>query len=174
MVAQKGKPTFGWLGISGSSAHPAGDSSFADIKAEHEKLTMDARSAPRRVLGNHPEDPISHFCRDSFSPEHSACLGYCTPIESKSRSVPPDDSFGTHEDEGLFPAGPESPRDYPEEPIGHSESGPEMPALQNGELLPKDQVFEQQRTTRLKDSKNSPRDEPNNLYHASARISDSL
>jgi len=33
MVSQKGEPTFGWLGISGRSAHPAGDGPLGDIEA---------------------------------------------------------------------------------------------------------------------------------------------
>jgi len=40
MVSQKGKPTFGWLGISGRSFHPAGNRSFRDIETEHEKFAV--------------------------------------------------------------------------------------------------------------------------------------
>lgn len=55
VVAQKGKPAPGRLGISRRSAHPARDYSLRDIKTEHEEFAMDPRGVPRWILGNHLE-----------------------------------------------------------------------------------------------------------------------
>ena len=66
MVTQKSEPTLGWVWISGGSFHPAGNGSFGNVKAEHEKFSVDARSSPARVLGHHLEDES----RTSFG----ACL----------------------------------------------------------------------------------------------------
>jgi len=56
MVSQKGKPTFGWLGISGRSAYPTGDGSLGNTKAEHEKLTVNTRCAPGWVFRHHAKN----------------------------------------------------------------------------------------------------------------------
>jgi hypothetical protein len=68
MVAEKGKPTFGWLGISKRSLHPAGDRSFRDSETKHQKLAMNARRAPGRILANHLEDQLLHFLGDCLLP----------------------------------------------------------------------------------------------------------
>jgi hypothetical protein len=43
MIAQEREPAFGRLRISWRLAHAAGDRSFGNINAEHEKLSVDAR-----------------------------------------------------------------------------------------------------------------------------------
>ena len=58
VVAQKGKPALGRLGISRRPADPAGDGSPGNTRTQHEEFTVDARGAPGGVLGNHPEDQI--------------------------------------------------------------------------------------------------------------------
>ena len=47
VVSKKSEPLLGWLRISRSPFHPAGDRSFGNIKTQHEKFTMDARRSPR-------------------------------------------------------------------------------------------------------------------------------
>jgi hypothetical protein len=51
VASKKGELLFGWLGISRRLAHPAADRLLGDIKTEHEKLAMDARRSPGRILG---------------------------------------------------------------------------------------------------------------------------
>src|SRR6266478_6430 len=47
VITEKGKPALGWLRISRCPFHPTRDRSLRDIKAEHEKLAMDAWRSPR-------------------------------------------------------------------------------------------------------------------------------
>jgi hypothetical protein len=103
MISKEGEPTFGWLGIPRSSFHPAGDRSLGEIKTEHEKLAMDARRAPGWILNNHPEDQLPNLLRRLFSPNLRPDFGDQSPIRAETCSVPPDDSFGRNDDEGLFP-----------------------------------------------------------------------
>src|ERR1700730_14060374 len=72
MVPQKGKPTFGRLGISRRSAHPAGDSPLGNIETEHQELAVYSGCAPSRVLGHHSRYEIAHFPRNPSSTHHPA------------------------------------------------------------------------------------------------------
>src|ERR1700675_689331 len=103
---------------------------------------------------NHPEDQLPNFLRDLFPPKHEACTGDGAPIEGESCSVPPDYSVRCHDDQGLFPTGPEPPRKNPEDLIERSNSWPRTLALEHSELLPKNEVFEQKVPTSTDDAKN--------------------
>jgi len=57
VITEKGKPAPGRLRISRRPFHSTRDHrSLRDIKAEHEKLAMDAWRSPRGVLNDHSED----------------------------------------------------------------------------------------------------------------------
>src|SRR5271157_609213 len=53
MITKKCPPTPGGFRISGCPSHPAGDSSFENLKAQHAEFAMNARSTPGCVLGSH-------------------------------------------------------------------------------------------------------------------------
>src|SRR6267142_568873 len=75
VITEKGKPAPGRLRISRRPFHPTRDRSLRDIKAEHEKLAMDARRSPRWVLNDHPEDQFPNFLRRLLSPMGLLTLG---------------------------------------------------------------------------------------------------
>jgi len=75
MITQKRKPAFGKFGISRRFAHPAGDRSLGNVKAEHEKLTVNPRCSPGRILGNHLEYQVSGLSRDPSPATAWADLG---------------------------------------------------------------------------------------------------
>jgi len=107
MVTKKGEPTFRRFRISWRFAHPSGNGSFRNIETEHEKLPMNARCTPARVLGHHTEDEIPCLFGNPLPTRHSPIPGDHTPIERASRSVPSHDGLRPHEGQGLFPSGPE-------------------------------------------------------------------
>jgi hypothetical protein len=61
VIRKKCAPTFDGLGVSRRPLHPAGDGSLGYIKAQHEKLTVNARRAPGWVFRHQPEDQLSKF-----------------------------------------------------------------------------------------------------------------
>jgi hypothetical protein len=63
VITEKGNPEPGRLRISRRSFHPTRDRSLRDVKAEHEKLAMDAWRSPRGVLNDHPEDQFLNLLR---------------------------------------------------------------------------------------------------------------
>jgi hypothetical protein len=56
--------------------------------------------------------------------------------------MPVHNGLGAHDNECLFPFGPEPSRQNPEEPVEYCEFGPAVPPLQHDELLTKSKVFE--------------------------------
>ena len=103
MIAQKCKPAFGRLRISGSPFHPTRDRSLGEIKAEHDEFPMYPRRPPGRVLGDHLEDQLLNFFRGSSPPNWLPDSGDQFPIQMESRLVPTDYGFGRDDDESLFP-----------------------------------------------------------------------
>jgi hypothetical protein len=136
MISQKREPAFRRFGISRRFAHPAGDGSLGNVKAQHEKLTVNPRCAPGRILGNHLEYQIANLLRDSVSATvwapHSR---QDAPIELKSSSVPLNNGFGKHDEERLLPVAPDLPSRNPKNFVEQFESWSGMPTLEYCELL---------------------------------------
>src|SRR5258708_25177138 len=91
------------------------DRSYRDIKAEHEKLAVDAWLSPRWVLNDHPENQFPNFLRCLSSPDRPPDLGNQLPVQTESAPVPTHHRFGRDRNEGLLPSGPESADGDPEE-----------------------------------------------------------
>ena len=126
---------------------------------------MDSRCAPGWVFHHHPKDQIANFLRNPSSTD-LAGLGNGTPIEREPRSVPTHDGLRTHDHESLFPSGPESPQQDPEELIEFGQPGSRMSSPQRRELLAKSQIFKKDLVTCVEDSKDRTYKEPNGVDHA--------
>src|SRR6266446_543020 len=111
VIAEKGKPALGRLRISRRPFHPTRDCSFRDIKAEHEKLAMDAWRSPGGVLNDHSEDQFLNLLRRLSSPDRLPDL----PVQPESCPVPTHHRFRRDHNEGLLPSGPKSTNGDPEE-----------------------------------------------------------
>jgi len=142
MIAQKGEPTLGSLRISRRSFHPTRDRSLGNIETEHKKLAMNARRSPRRILSHHAEDQIPNFLRSLSSPDWPSYFRNQLPIQPEASAVPPDHRLRRHDNESLFPSGPEPSRQNPEKLVGHRQSRLWMFSFQRRELLAKSQVFQ--------------------------------
>src|SRR5438132_2147518 len=97
-------PALGWLGISRRPLHPAGDGPLGHVKAQQEKLAVNARRAPGWVLRHHTEDQPSNLGRQ-FSPAklfpHSRDKA---PVKSKSGTMPANDRSGLTSTRDCFQA----------------------------------------------------------------------
>lgn len=93
---------------------PAGDRSLGNIKTQHEKLSMDARRSPRRILDDRLEDQPPNLLRGLSSPDRLPDFGDHPPIQMETSPVPADDRFWCNDDEGVFPSRPRSTDDNPE------------------------------------------------------------
>src|ERR1035438_9309256 len=78
MIMKICPPTPGGLRISRCPSHPAGDSSFGNLKAQHAEFAMNAWSTPDCVLHHYLENQIPNLSRNllaTSSPAHPAEQG---------------------------------------------------------------------------------------------------
>ncbi len=115
VITEKGKPALGRLRIASCPFHPTRDRSLRDIKADHEKLAVDAWRSPRWVLNDHPENQFLNLLRRLSSPDRPPDLGNQLPVQTESAPVPTHHRFRRDRNEGLLPSGPESADGDPEE-----------------------------------------------------------
>jgi len=83
VIRKKHAPALGWLGVSRNPLHPPGDGPLGHVKAQQEKLAVNARRAPGWVLRHHTEDQPSNLGRQFFPPELLPHSRDPTPVQSK-------------------------------------------------------------------------------------------
>lgn len=147
MIAEKSQPPPTRLWISGCSLHPAGNASLRYIEAEHQKFAMNARSTPGGILGKHAENQVPDLFREPFSTHLLSHPGDDAPVQTEAGSMPTNHGFRSNHDERLFPPGPESAGDHPEDFVESAELWFGMLTFQYGELLPERQIFHEQAPT---------------------------
>ena len=111
---------------------------------------MDARCTPSRICYHHPEDEVSNLFGNSLSASVLTYLREHAPVPTKSRAVPSDHGIRTDQYKGLFPRRPKPTCDKPEDSVSRQEFGPWMLAFQDSELLPQNQVLDEEVTTGAK------------------------
>src|ERR1700682_770046 len=167
VISNKGEPAFGWLRVSRRSFHPAGNRSLRDLETEHEKLAVDARRSPSWILGDHSEDQLSNFSRRRPSPDGFPHFGNELPVQPEAGPMPSDHRFRGDDDEGLFPTRPDSPSNYPEEPVEGAKAWPSMPPLQHGKLLAEHKVLKEKIPTATKEAKERAEAKQKQVEHGS-------
>ena len=79
--------------------------------------------------------------------------------------MPADHCFGCDEDERLLPTGPDSPSNYPEEPLEGPKARPRMAPFQHDKLLAQGQVFEEKASMHAKMANSRSKPEPEESKH---------
>jgi len=102
---------------------------------------MNARRSPGWILDHHLEDEIPRFLRQSSPPDSPSRLGDQFPVQTEASPVPAHDCFGGHNDERLFPTGPEAPNAPPKQLVSSSKLWPRMSSFQRNELLPENEIL---------------------------------
>ena len=105
VIAEKGKPAPGRLRISRRPFHPTRDRSLRDIKAEHEKLAIDAWRAAHVEFSTTIRKPFLNLLRRLSSPDRPPDLGDQLPVQTESGPVPTHHRFGRDHNEGLNSGG---------------------------------------------------------------------
>lgn len=76
--------------------HVFGDGRLADVKAELEQLTMNARSTPDRVASAHRSDQSAKFFWNA-RPAQLAAADFPPPEETETLPMPGDDRLWLHD-----------------------------------------------------------------------------
>lgn len=87
------------------------------------------------------------------------------PIHLESGAMPANYGLGLHNRERGVPAAPKLAHDDPKQLVGCREMRTRLLARENGELLPKCQVFQKQATTRADRSNKQKEQEPQRAEH---------
>jgi hypothetical protein len=152
MIVQKRSPPFCWLRTPRCFPHPTQDSSFRNIEAQHLQLTMNSRRSPNRVLGYHAEDEFTQLLADAPSSSTGLTPREPRPIQLEPSAMPAHDRLRLDKNQCLLPPGPKTPQHHPEQFVRRGKPRLRMPPLQDGKLLPKNHIFQEQITTRTKSS----------------------
>src|SRR5260370_38748357 len=97
MVTQEGAPSLGRR--STSLDHVLRDAGLRDLEAELEQLAMDARRTPQRIFRAHPTDQRAQFRIDLRLASKRA--GFPPPVPTEAGSMPPYESLGPDDRDGL-------------------------------------------------------------------------
>jgi len=89
---------------------------FGDIEAEFEKLTVNSRSAPGRILVHHPLDESSNLGLDLW-PAEAPWARSQAPEQPKASPMPDDNSIWLNDDQGIAPCRPNTAKQNPKESI---------------------------------------------------------
>jgi hypothetical protein len=165
MIAQKSRPSHCRLRAPRCLSHPAQHRALREIKAKHLQFTMYSRRTPSLVLGNHEEDQLAQFPADTFSSHTEPMSRNPGPIQLEACPMPAKDGFGLDENQSPVPMSPEPPQHHPEQFVRQSESRLRMLLLENGKLLPKSQIFQEQVAARAKKSSKEYSQEPQMAQH---------
>jgi hypothetical protein len=90
-----------------------------------------------------------------------------SPVQPEADSVPADERFRRDNDERLLPLRPEPTDGNPEKLVQEAEAGPRMSALQNGELLAKNQVLQNYAPTATEQTEERSEPEQKQAEHES-------
>src|SRR5262249_28420450 len=126
----------------------ASDGAGADGDPQLAELAADALGAPQGVVPRHPGDQVAHLAGHAWAPDGAA--GAPPPVEPPAAAVPPEHGLRPHEDEVPAPVGAEAAGSGAEQPVAPPEPRARAGAEGDGQLLPEEQVLQQQRVAVVK------------------------
>jgi hypothetical protein len=102
---------------------------------------VDSWRAPQGIGRFHFSDEAGGLGADGWTAQPRP-VGEPRPVLTEATTLPPQDSVGRHDDEGLPPAGPDSGQPDPQEAISRAQLRPGHRSPVHGRLLAKGQVFQ--------------------------------
>ena len=105
------------------------------------QLTVDAGSAPQRVLVAHSLDEFTLFRRGSRATQLPVA-GFPFPEHAEPLAVPADDCLGLNDDKGVLPAWPQARKENPEKTVERTKARPWSFPLEDRQLLAERDVFQ--------------------------------
>jgi hypothetical protein len=120
------------------------------------KLGMDAWRTPEGIRRGHAPDQSLDLRVDGRATSGRAAreLG---PVLTKTSPLPPQDSVGSDDHEGLLPPGPGSGQSDPEKAITSAERRPGHRSFVHGELLTQGQILEGQLAVAAQEEEEKPK-----------------
>jgi hypothetical protein len=146
VIVEKTPPGLGrWFS---TPNHVLGHRGLGNGYAKLHEFAVHAGGSPGDVSSTHVPDQLAYFQRDAWSTRPTFPT-LPSPIASEPGAVPPDNSFGFHDDEDALPVSPDSVQEDPEAAVDARQPWPFHRTLENDELLPQSDILERQRAMRL-------------------------
>ena len=158
VVPEECFPPVYFVGISWSQQHPARNGAFRNIETKHLQFPVNPRRAPGGIFGDHFEDKFAQILADSLSSHASRVTREPSPVHTEACTMPADNSLRAHQYQRPLPAGPKSLNCNPEQFVEGRYSRFGSAAFQYGELLPKNQILQQQFAARMKSPNQNSKD----------------
>src|ERR1019366_4664261 len=111
------------------------------------------------------KDQLSQFPSDAFSSHTDPMPRKPGPIQPESCPMPANDGFGLDENQSPVPMSPEPAQHHPEQFVRKSKPRLRMLLFQDGELLSKSQIFQEQFAARAKEVSTYDRQKPQQAQH---------
>src|SRR5215831_14216405 len=142
MIAKKDQPAPSWIRILGRTLDPARNCSLGNVEAQLEQLTVDARCAPRRVLGDHAENQLAHFPAQGFPSGGVSSPRQPRPVPAEARAMPTHHRFWGDEQERFLPPRPQLSESDPEHLVDRAQSPPRSFGMESQQLLTQCQILQ--------------------------------
>src|SRR5919106_2642972 len=124
---------------------------LADVDAELQKLAVNTRRTPARILFAHAADEIPNIMWDRRPPS-LASPNLPRPEEAKCVAVPGNDCFGLDNDQRRSPVRPDAGQPDPQETVGWLQPWALLRgALQDADLMPERNILQLQRSAGFQD-----------------------
>jgi len=134
VIAKESSPELAGLVPRIQATEVAGDGALGDVEAEFEKLTVNSRSAPGRILRHHPLDESSKLGIDLW-PAEALWARLQAPEQPKASPMPGDNRFWFDNDQDVAPCSPKPAQQNPNYPILHSQPRARLFSLEYAQLL---------------------------------------
>lgn len=139
MVLKEGQPTLPAISAAVHTTEIASYSSFGDLKAEFQKLTVDLGRSPTGIVLRQAADQVAEFLGHLWSARARARSP--PPVPAKASPVPRDHCVGLDNEEHVLPAGPEAAQRDPEQPVERIQNRSWPFPFEDGDLLSKRQYL---------------------------------
>jgi hypothetical protein len=135
-----------WLGGRGAPAGAAARA-IAGGHAQLEELAADALGAPQAVLFREATDQVPHLVGQPRPPRGPprGPAGVPPPEEAPAPPVPAEHRLRPHQHQVPAPVGTQALHHDPEQPVVPAHAGPPTGVQRHRDLLPQEQVLQQQR-----------------------------
>jgi hypothetical protein len=134
LIAKESRPELAGVVGRGKTPDIAGDGAFGDVEAEFQKLTVNSRSAPVKILVHHPPDESSNLGIDPW-PAKALWARSKVPEQPKASPMPGDNGFWFDNDKDISPCRPKPAEQNPKYLILHSQPWARIFSLEYAQLL---------------------------------------
>ena len=145
VVLKEGQPVLPRIPTPADASEITRNRPLAQNKSQFQQFAVDFGRSPAGILLCQATNERAEFGIGSRS---AGAVRSPAPIQTEGRPMPAYDCVRLHNDEHLFPTGPEATQSNPEQAVVNLQDWPRALPIEDGDLLTKGQDFERQISAR--------------------------